>query len=79
MKGKRINRWLPWVLVVGLLGGCSGILMESKDGSGRVDRLKLDSGESWDSYDDRPRHPYVKSGKHGLNDIGIMLKNEKTF
>jgi hypothetical protein len=72
-------RWLPWVLLVGLLSGCSGILLESKDDNDKVERLKFDSGESWDSYDDRPRHPFVKSGKHGMDDIGILLKSEKTF
>lgn len=80
LKSRRINRWLPWALAAMLLvSGCSGILMESKDSSGKVERLKIDSGESWDSYDDRPRQPFVNSGKHGLDDMSIMLKSEKTF
>jgi hypothetical protein len=29
-----------------LLSGCSGVLMESKDSSGKIERLKLDSGET---------------------------------
>jgi hypothetical protein len=80
LKNRGINRWLPWVVAaMVLVSGCSGVLMESKDSSGKVERLKLDSGESWDSYDDRPRHPYVTTGKHGLDDLSIMLKSEKTF
>jgi len=80
LKNRGINRWLPWVVAAMLLtSGCSGVLLESKDDSGKVERLKIDSGESWDSYDDRPRHPYVQSGKHGLDDLSIMLKSEKTF
>ncbi len=75
-----MRRLLPWALgAMVLLSGCSGVLMESKDSSGNVDRLKLDSGESWDSYDDRPRQPYVNSGKHGLDDMNLMLMKEMTF
>ncbi len=80
MKGGGMRRLLPWALgAMVLLSGCSGVLMESKDSSGNVDRLKLDSGESWDSYDDRPRQPYVNSGKHGLDDMNLMLMKEMTF
>jgi hypothetical protein len=80
LKGWKINRCLPWALAaLVLISGCSGILMESKDQSGSVERIKLDGGESWDSYDNRPRHPYVNSGKHGLDDMSIMLKSEKSF
>lgn len=78
MKGEGIKRWLLWGLAAMLmLSGCS--LLESRDSGGRVDRLKLDTGETWDSYDDRPRLPYTHSGKHGLDDLSIMLKTEKTF
>jgi hypothetical protein len=80
LKGWTIYRCLPWLVApILLISGCSGVLMESKEGNGKVERLRLDGGESWDSYDDRPRLPYVGSGKHGLDDIGIMLKSEKTF
>jgi len=78
VKGGGIMRWLPWALAaMVLVAGCA--LLESKDGSGRVDRLKLDAGERWDSYDDRPRYPGASSGKYGLDDMSIMLKSEKTF
>lgn len=75
-----MRRLLPWALAaMVLVSGCSGVLMESKDDNGKVERVKLDAGEGWDSYDDRPRQPYVNSGKHGLDDMSIMLKREKTF
>jgi hypothetical protein len=71
-------RWLPWALAAMMLvSGCA--LLESWDSGGRVERLKLDTGESWNSYDDRPRNPYANSGRHGLDDMSIMLKSEKTF
>ncbi len=60
-----------------VLAGCSGVLMESKQDDGRVDRVKVDGGESWDSYDDKPRYPYTK--KKALDDMSIILKNESTF
>jgi hypothetical protein len=80
VKGGGIFRRLPWALAAMVLAaGCSGVLMEKKDSSGTVERVKIDGGESWDTYDDRPRLPYANSGKHGLDDMSIMLKSEKTF
>ena len=79
MKSRGINRWLPWVLAAVLLSGCSGVLLESKDSSGQVDRLMIDRGESWDSYDDRPRNPFTNSKKHGMDDMGLMLKSQTSF
>ncbi len=71
--------WLAGVLAtLMLLAGCSGILFESKGDNGKVDRLKL-HGESWSSYDDRPRDPYINSGRHGMDDMTIMLKSQRTF
>ncbi len=78
VKSRGIRRWLAWGLAAMImLSGCS--LLEVKDSGGRVDRIKLDTGESWDTYDDRPRLPHANSGKHGLDDMSIMLKSEKTF
>jgi len=78
VKSGRIIGWLLWGLAAMImLSGCS--LLECKDSGGRVDRLKLDTAETWDSYDDRPRLPYTHSGKHGLDDMGVVLKTEKTF
>jgi hypothetical protein len=80
VKGWVRKRCLPWLVVaLVVLSGCSGVLMESKDSSGQVDRLRLDGGESWNSYDNKPRQPYVDSGKHGLNDMSLMLLKEMTF
>jgi hypothetical protein len=80
VKGWVKKRWLPWlVAAIMVLSGCAGVLMESKDSSGRVDRLKLNSGERWNSYDNKPRQPYVSSGKHGLNDMSLLLMKEMTF
>ena len=80
VKGGGIFRRLPWALAAMMLvAGCSGVLMERKDSSGMVERVKIDGGERWDTYDDRPRLPYANSGKHGLDDMSIMLKSEKTF
>lgn len=74
------NRCLPWlVATIVLLSSCSGVLMESKDSSGKVDRLKIDRGENWSSYDNKPREPYVSTGKHGLDDMSIRLMKEMTF
>jgi hypothetical protein len=78
VKGRGMRRLLPWALAaMVLVSGCA--LLESRDDNGKVERVRLDAGESWDSYDDRPRQPYVNSGKHGLDDMSIMLKSEKTF
>jgi len=70
--------WAALAVVVMLLSGCSGVLLESQGENGKVDRLKLD-GERWSSYDKRPRDPYVNSGRHGLDDMTIMLKSQRTF
>jgi hypothetical protein len=80
LKGWVKKRCLPWlVAAMVVLSGCSGVLMESKDSSGKVDRLRLNSGERWNSYDNKPRQPYAGSGKHGLDDMSLMLLKEMTF
>lgn len=65
------------ILIIALATGCSGVLFESKQEDGKVQRLRLDGGESWDSFDDKPRNPY-KDGKK-LDDMSIFLKKEATF
>lgn len=63
-----------------LMFGCSGVLMESKHDDGRVERVKVDPGESWDTYDDKPRpNATVKSSNKKLEDMSIILKKESTF
>jgi hypothetical protein len=80
LKGWVRKRCLPWLVVaIVVLSGCSGVLMESKDRSGQVERLRLDSGQSWKSYDSKPRQPYVSSGKRGLDEMNLMLLKEMTF
>jgi len=74
-----MKRCLPWLVgAIVVLSGCSGVLMESKESSGKMDRLRLESG-SWNSYDGKPREPYVSSGKHGVDDMSLMLLKEMTF
>ncbi len=60
-----------------LLAGCDGVLLQRESENGRVDRLRLDGGESWSSYDTTPRYRSQK-GKD-QDDYCIMLKNEATF
>jgi hypothetical protein len=80
VKGWVSKRCLPWLVVaIVVLSGCSGVLMESKGSSGQVDRLRLDGGESWKSYDNKPLQPYAGSGKHGLDAMSLMLLKEMTF
>ena len=69
--------WLGLALAALVLAGCSGVLVESKHKDGQVDRVKIDSGESWDSYDDKPRYPFTK--KKNFDEMSIMLKREATF
>ena len=78
MKGGGIFRRLPWALAaIVLLSGCSGVLFESKGGTGTSESLRIDSGESWESYDTPPRYPYSK--RNSSDELSIMLKSVKTF
>jgi hypothetical protein len=80
LMGWVIKRCLPWLVAAMVVSsGCSGVMMESKDSSGKIDRLRLDNGQSWKSYDNKPRQPYVSSGKRGLDDMSLMLMKEMTF
>ena len=78
LKNRGIMRWLAWVLTaMMLLSGCAGVLFESKDGGGKSERLKLDSGEGWEGYDKHPRNPLDKRSSN--DEMSIMLKSVKTF
>ena len=78
MKTWGINRWLAWTLAAAMLmSGCSGVLFESKEGSGRSESLKIDSGEGWEGYDTHPRYPHSKRSTN--DEMSIMLKSVKTF
>jgi hypothetical protein len=78
LKNRGIKRWLAWALAAAvLLSGCSGVLFESKGGTGTSESLKIDSGEGWENYDNRPRYPYSK--RNSNDEMSIMLKSVKTF
>ena len=78
MKNRGIKRRLAWALAATvLLSGCSGVLFESKQGGGRSETLKFDSGEGWERYDAHPRNPFDK--KNSNDEMSIMLKSVKTF
>ena len=78
LKSRGINRWLAWALAATvLLSGCSGVLYESKEGGGKSESLKIDSGEGWESYDTPQRYPYSK--RKSNDEMSIMLKSVKTF
>jgi hypothetical protein len=62
--------WLALVLVAVLGGGCAGIIAQSVQDDGRVERLRVQGGEKWSSID---RNPLKEDG------TCIMLKKESTF
>lgn len=78
MWGGKSGWWLGLMLAVLLGAGCSGVLYESKYEDGREERLKIDQGESWGTYDDKPRKPDSRA-KKDQDDMSIMLKKESTF
>jgi hypothetical protein len=67
-----------WLGLAALLlwgAGCSGVLMEAKTEDGRVERLKIDGGESWSTYEERSRFPRSKT----KDEYSIVIKKEATF
>lgn len=78
LNGWLTKPWLVWALAAAvLLSGCSGVLTETKDEGGKVERLRFDTGEGWDSYDIHPRDPYSK--RNSQDEKSIMLLKEMTF
>lgn len=67
----RKNSWrLGWALAVLLITtGCSGIFQELQYEDG-VERLRIQGGESWKSWD---RNPYKG------DESSVFLKKEATF
>lgn len=55
--------------------GCAGVLLENQYEDGRVDRLKIDGGEGWSDYEDKPRYPQSKT----KDEYYIVIKKELTF
>lgn len=72
--GKKFG-WLGLALTLLWGIGCSGVLLESKQEDGRVERLVIDGGESWSTYEDKPRLPQSRT----KDEYSIMLKKEATF
>jgi len=70
-------QWLGLALAALVLAGCSGVLLESKQEDGRLERVKIDTGESWEYYDDKPRNRF--SHRKSSDEMSIMLKKEMTF
>ncbi len=71
---------MPWlVAALVLLPGRPGVLMKSKDEGGKMQRFRIEGGESWCESDNKPRQPYVSTGQHGLDDMSLMLMREMTF
>lgn len=78
LNGRLKKPWLFWALAAAvLLSGCSAVLTETKDEGGKVERLRFDTVEGWDSYDTHPRDPYSKRGSQ--DERSIMLLKEMTF
>jgi len=78
MWGGKSGLLLALMLAALVVTGCSGVLYESKSEDGREDRLRIDQGESWSTYDDKPRKPDSKA-KKDQDDKSILLKKELTF
>lgn len=74
-----VRTWRRLGLALALLllwgSGCSGVLMEKQHDDGRVDRVVIDGGESWDTYEARPRYPKSRT----KDDYSIVIKKETTF
>ena len=71
MESRKMRCWLGLALAI-LLGavGCSGILQESQYEDGKVERLRIQGGESWKTWDRNPTR-----GDEGA----FILKKEATF
>jgi len=78
MRGRKFSWWLGLLLAALVGAGCSGVLYEAKHEDGREERLKIDQGESWSTYDDKPRKPDSRA-KKDQDDTSIILKKESTF
>jgi hypothetical protein len=79
MSGRKIyGAWfVALALLILLVGGCNGVLYEEQKDGGQVERLRIDQGESWDSYNITPR--YYSQNPKDLDNFSIMLRNEHTF
>ncbi|MBI4642638.1 MAG: hypothetical protein HY790_05610 [Deltaproteobacteria bacterium] len=71
MESRKYRWWLGLALAV-LLGavGCSGILQELQYEDGSVERLRIQSGESWKTWDRNSTRE---------DESSVILKKEATF
>ena len=71
MESRKYRWWLGLALAV-LLGavGCSGILQELQYEDGSVQRLRIQSGESWKTWDRNSTRE---------DESSVFLKKEATF
>ncbi len=71
MESRKSRWWLGLALAL-LLGavGCSGILQESQYEDGKVERLRIQGGESWKTWD----HNSTRK-----DESAFILKKEATF
>ena len=67
--------WLGLALLLLWGSGCSGVLFEKKLDDGRVDRVVIDGGESWDTYERRSVYPRTRT----KDEYSIVIKQEATF
>jgi hypothetical protein len=76
-----MKTWLLGFALAALVGvsACSGVLMEKKYTDGNEARLKLDQGEGWETYDDKPRYPVSGGKKNPMDEMSLILKREMTF
>jgi hypothetical protein len=68
----RKHRWWLGLMLALLLGtvSCSGILQESRFEDGKVERLRIQGGESWKTWD--------RNSTKG-DESAFILKKEATF
>ncbi|MEW6658915.1 MAG: hypothetical protein AB1424_09665 [Thermodesulfobacteriota bacterium] len=68
----RKNQWWPGLALAVLLGaaGCAGILQETQYEDGKVERLRIQGGESWKTWD--------RNATKG-DESAFILKKEATF
>lgn len=75
MASRKTCGWLGLALLLLWGSGCSGVLYEKPLENGGVDRLKIDGGESWDTYEYRSVYPRTRT----KDEYSIVIKKEATF
>ncbi|MGA8572925.1 MAG: hypothetical protein ACLP7A_08145 [Desulfobaccales bacterium] len=69
-----------WIVALGVLivlgGGCNGVIYQKQADNGQTERVIIDKGEGWDSYNITPRYYSDKDDQGGYS---IMVRDEHTF